>query len=154
MASDARTYSDVRHGGNAWGLSALLLAVLLLLSSPAVASEPYLPPGSQSCQTWRQLYLDQRYETEKWYEATFSEYEQCQNGSGHTLLLAYPRPPDGLYCYYYSLYMHNRAIAWMIVNAGLALQTLDCAWVDTNGLYRGVDLRCEALQRDFGLFTH
>ena len=134
----------------------LLLVLLLLLPRVATANEPYLPPGSLGFQTWQQLYLDQLYEAGKWYEATRSEFEQCSVSPGPTFLTAYPRPADGLYCYYYSLYMHNRAIAWMIVNAGLSLHMLDCVWVDVagkNATYSGMDLRCSALQKDFGLFT-
>lgn len=117
-------------------------------------TEPYLPPLAPDPSTWQQLYLDQRYETSKWEDATRSIYEQCQPTPGPTLLNRYPRPGDGYYCYYWSLFQHNRAIAWMIVNAGLALHTLDCAWVNgqAGGRWLPANLSCEALQHDFGPF--
>lgn len=136
-------------------LKALVCAALLLCPSAASASEPYLPSDPASFQTWQTLYLDQRYLTSKWYEATMSEYEQCKPTPGPTFLNAYPRPSDGLYCYYWSIYQLNRSLVWMIVNAGLALQMLDCEWVDGAGALavpRGMDLRCAAIQDDFGAF--
>ena len=128
----------------------LLGLALFFWSSRVHAVEPYLPPHS-AVTTWRDLYRDQVYETTKWYEATFSEYERCQASPGPTFLTAAPRPSDGLYCYYWNLYTHNRAIAWMIANAGLALGTLTCSEIDAMGA--NLDLICMALQRDFGLFT-
>ena len=113
-------------------------------------NEPYLPPGSLGFTTWERLYQDQVYETGKWYDATKSEYEQCYTTPGPTFLTVYRRW-DGLYCYYWSLYMHNRAITWMIVNAGLVLGTLDCEWVDARG--KSASLDCATLQREFGEFT-
>ncbi len=136
----------------------LLGMTLLLWTSRVHAVEPYLPPHS-AFTTWQDLYRDQVYQTTKWYEAAmFSAYEQCRPSPGSTVLTAYPRPSDGQYCYYWSLYMHNRALTWMIVNAGLALGTLTCETqrdVDSSfsSIGKEVDLTCAALQRDFGLFT-
>lgn len=132
-------------------LTSLGVALSLFASSPVWANEPYLPPSSRSFTTWQQLYLDQLYETEKWWEASQGPYEQCAPSAGPTFITAYPRP-DGLYCYYWSLFQHNRAIAWMIVNAGLTLHTLTCDWVGAQRLYPSTDVMCPALQQDFGGF--
>ena len=129
----------------------LLGLALFFWSSRVHAVEPYLPPHS-AVTTWRDLARDQVYQTTKWYEAAiFNAYEQCQPSPGPTVLTAYPRPSDGQYCYYWSLYMYNRALTWMIVNAGLVLGTLTCSEIDAMGA--NLDLICMALQRDFGLFT-
>lgn len=133
-----------------------VLAVLGLLVTglygSAHAGEPYLPPSAASISTWAALFADQAYETAKWEEATRSPYEVCRPSPGPTVLNAYPRPSDGLYCYYWSLYQHNRAIAWMIANGGYALGTLTCEQIDATwgGRYAEIGLTCVALQRDFG----
>lgn len=137
----------------------IVAGVMLLLGASCVyAAEPYLPPH-RAVTTWHDLLRDQMYQVSKWYEAAmFSAYEQCQPSPGPTMLTAYPRPSDGQYCYYWSLYMHNRAIAWMIVNAGLALQVLTCdAQLDADASFlsvgKGIDMTCATLQQDFGPFT-
>lgn len=133
-------------------VAGLFVLCLVALAWPSWAAESYLPPRD-GCGTWTECYRDQVYETEKWFEATQSEYEVCSPAQGSTVITRYSRPSDHQFCYYWSLYMHNRSLAWMLANGALALGTMTCEQIDVIGRYRDLHLTCEGLQEEFGPWT-
>lgn len=135
-----------------WFLAFCLLLGAARPIGKAFGADPYLP-GEHACSTWKECIADHLYVTEKWWEATFSVYETCWPILGNTFLGKYPRPSDGLYCYYYNIYVVARSETWMMVNAALQLGGIDCQWLTNLRTSLELGITCDSLQRDFGAFT-
>lgn len=126
-----------------------LVGPLVLWAMVASAADPYLPLNVP-IQTWEEFMGWHLYETEKWYEATFSEFENCSVSPVSSPVLGrFPRPSDGLYCYYWSIYAWHHVQAWIVLNAGL----VSCEWMNANDRARRLGMTCGTLQGAYGTFT-
>ncbi len=135
-------------------MSAIVLGVLLLSASPAWSQEAEEFLSARGCITWAQCISFELWHVRAWESATHSEFEKCSlDQTPLTLLRYYPRPSDGFYCQFWSLYKHARNNLYLLVKAGLLFNRITCEWYEEQPFVRAFGLTCAELEREFDPFT-
>ena len=119
---------------------------VLLCNSLAFAQDLPLPIIAGGVTTWNEFASWHLYETSKWQDASFSEYEQCYSTPLNSLVLGRFKKDnsDRPYCYYYSIYQWHRYQMRLLLYYGL----ITCEWLDAQGV-ASLNMTCSQLQHEF-----